>query len=302
MIQAWIGVALLAGSWLLGLEYFYPASPWAWLATVVAAVVLLGKTPTSRLRLRSPARKPRPDSFAAGRVPCVVALPGGSAIDRLGTVAPPAAASSPLGRPAGFRGGGGGHNPVRPGLGAGTICQHTAWSHDLPRPLPDVLAGVATLLGIDATADGSSVVMHSMRQVHRLGATWELLLDPATFLFFVGGLTMFALGLVETPAGRRWAAWLPARGLDPDSAGVAAIAGGADDGPLLAAGAALRPRPSAARDEPFLFSPGMLLLLLVVPVLLAWRFVRLSVPLEEGTDNLPSPAGRGAGGEGDQSR
>ena len=34
------------------------------------------------------------------------------------------------------------------------------------------------------------------------------------------------------------------------------------------------------------FSPWMLLLLLVVPVLLAWRFVRI----------LPSPAGRAAGG------
>ena len=32
--------------------------------------------------------------------------------------------------------------------------------------------------------------MHSMRQAHRLGATWELLLDPATFWFFVGGLTV----------------------------------------------------------------------------------------------------------------
>ena len=71
---------------------------------------------------------------------------------------------------------------------------HTAWSHELPWPLPDLLAGVATLLGIDATADGSNVVMHSMRQVHRLGATWELLLDPATLLFFVGGLTMLARG------------------------------------------------------------------------------------------------------------
>ncbi len=27
MIQAWIAAALLAGSWLLGLDYFYPASP-----------------------------------------------------------------------------------------------------------------------------------------------------------------------------------------------------------------------------------------------------------------------------------
>ena len=46
------------------------------------------------------------------------------------------------------------------------------------------------------------------------------------------------------------------------------------------------------------FSPWMLLLLLIVPVLLAWRFVRLPVPVEDETDDLPSPAGRGAGGEG----
>ena len=46
------------------------------------------------------------------------------------------------------------------------------------------------------------------------------------------------------------------------------------------------------------FRPWMLLLLLAVPVLLAWRFVRLSVPLEDGTIDLPSPAGRGAEGEG----
>ena len=37
MIRFWIGTALLAGSWLLGLDYFYPASPWGWLATVAAA-------------------------------------------------------------------------------------------------------------------------------------------------------------------------------------------------------------------------------------------------------------------------
>ena len=33
MIRLWIGTALLAGSWLLGLGYFYPANPWAWLGS-----------------------------------------------------------------------------------------------------------------------------------------------------------------------------------------------------------------------------------------------------------------------------
>ena len=175
-------------------------------------------------------------------------------------------------------------------------------SHELPWPLPDVLAGIATMLGVNATADGSAIVMHSMRQVHRLAATWELLLDPATFLFFIGGLTMLALrrnderGMMndecqanvpvvgceepvhhspfiihQFPNWRTWIgglrtltvvilAWLPLRaGLlmalylhrvlrsDPD-------------------------RPLHAMNH--FFSPWMLLLLLVVPVLLAWRFVK----------------------------
>jgi hypothetical protein len=57
MIRLWIGTALLAGSWLLGLDYFYPANPWAALAAVAAAVVLLGKTgesPTPLAVLQTP--------------------------------------------------------------------------------------------------------------------------------------------------------------------------------------------------------------------------------------------------------
>ena len=41
MMSSWIGIALLAGSWLLGLDYFYPANPYAWLAAVTAGVILL---------------------------------------------------------------------------------------------------------------------------------------------------------------------------------------------------------------------------------------------------------------------
>ena len=43
-IRFWIGTALLAGSWLLGLNNFYPVNPWAWSAVIAAAVLLLGKT------------------------------------------------------------------------------------------------------------------------------------------------------------------------------------------------------------------------------------------------------------------
>ena len=36
-MRLWIGTALLAGSWLLGLDYFYPANPWGWIAVIAAA-------------------------------------------------------------------------------------------------------------------------------------------------------------------------------------------------------------------------------------------------------------------------
>jgi hypothetical protein len=178
---------------------------------------------------------------------------------------------------------------------------HTAYSHELPWPLPDLLAGVAALLGIDATVDGSNVVMHSMRQVHRLGATWELLLDPVTLLFFVGGLTMLAIrgqrrhtersshpergeGSSEGSeeilrstqdercyAWRDWigdlwrltlivVAWLPVR------AGLLMAV-------YLHRVVCSDPgRPLHAMNH--FFSPWVLLSLLIVPVLLAWRFVR----------------------------
>ena len=195
MIRLWIGTALLAGSWLLGLDYFYPASPWAWFATVAAAVVLLGKTADSEVRCA--VSLPTSDGRYAGSLlpvvwyaswpyraaPLLIVL--GLALQLL-----PSASAGPM---ASRMGRNGRRGDVRPGLALELYASHTAWSHELPWPLPDLLAGIASLLGIDATADGSSVVMHSIRQVHRLGATWELLLDPATLLFFVGGLTMLAM-------------------------------------------------------------------------------------------------------------
>ncbi len=198
MIRLWIGTALLAGSWLLGLDYFYPANPWAWLAAVAAAVVLLGKTDNVPLAVGANRRLAAGSHCAgaalAGRVVRLVALSRGPAADRAGTGAPTAADPQALGRLAGLRGRDGRRGDARPGAGLGVVRQpHGLVARACLGRLPDLLAGVAALLGIDATADGSSVVMHSMRQVHRLGATWELLLDPATFLFFVGGLTMLAV-------------------------------------------------------------------------------------------------------------
>jgi len=316
MMRFWIGTALLAGSWLLGLDYFYPASPLAWLATVAAAVLLLGTwedadscfiTPTGRspwassggaILLLLPAVWFAPWPYRAAPLLMVVGL---------GLQLLPAAKRSACGL-ARISHNGGADIPVcqedldpngrqeclphqTRGLAQGAMtagvvllvqalaleayANQTARSHELPWPLPDMLAGIAGLLGIDAAADGSNVVMHSMRQVHRLAATWELLFDPATFCFFIGGATLLALAAwANLPPGRRWLAWL--RGLRALTLLVAAWL-------PLRAGIVMAmyvhrvlrsdaERPLYAMNH--FFSPWSLLLLLAPLALLAWRFVR----------------------------
>jgi hypothetical protein len=150
---------------------------------------------------------------------------------------------------------------------------HTSHSHDLPRPLPDLLAGMASLVGIDAAADGASIIMQSMRQTHRLAATWELFFDPATWLFFFGGLTMLGVKLsAKTRAWPTWisglrrlslivALWLPMRAVLLMAVYLHRVLRFDPDQPLHAMN--------------HIFSPWTLLLLLVVPVLLAWRFLQI---------------------------
>lgn len=299
MMRFWIGTALLAGSWLLGLDYFYPANPCAWLAAVAAAVLLLGRdkplAPSHRNAVAIALLLPAVwfASFPYRAAPLLIVL--GLAIQFL---------------------------PIRKRwsnwLAAGAIttgvvllaqalilevyAAHTARSHELPWPLPDMLAGVATLLGIDATADGSNIVMHSMRQTHRLAATWELLLDPATLLFFIGGLAMLACSAStrsaedradETSASQKWQAWIAAlRTLTLIVIAWLPIRAG-----LLMAlylHRVLRSDP----DRPLhamnhFFSPWVLLLLLIAPVLLAWRFIRSAAapaPSDNGREpQVPAP-------------
>ena len=176
MIRAWIGMALLAVSWLLGLEYYGPANYPAWATVVVLGVVLLSGTiargPGRRdawiaLALLLPAMWFTPWPYRAA--PLLIML--GLAAE----LAPiPRRWAKSLGRGALVAG----VVMLVQGLLMVSYAAQTARSHELPWPMPQVLAGVASLLGIEAVADGSTVAMHSMRQVHYFGATWELLLDP----------------------------------------------------------------------------------------------------------------------------
>ena len=294
-IRFWIATALLAASWLFGLGYFYPAEYGAWMASIIAAVLLMGRDSDARaawsfeglaLVLLLPAVWFAPWPYRAAPL----LLAGGLALRLLPV----------RGRWINWAA----HGALAAGvvLFVQALClelyvSHTAGSHDLPRPLPEALAGIAALLGIDAAADGPYVVLHSMRQTHRLAAAWELLLDPATLLFFVGALAVLPMAGGRAAAGGRgfiegWSAWIS--GLRILTAVVLIwlpVRAG-----LLIALYMQRVLP-ADPDRPLhamnhIFSPWMLLLLLIAPVLLAWRFVRPLIPSQPSRSPAASTRGR----------
>jgi len=276
MIRLWIGVALLAVSWMLGQNYYVPPNYPAWVVVVALGVVCFAGIGDRRLARRDawlalvmllPAVWFAPWPLRAAPLLIVVGL----AVKLLPI---PARWPRSLGRGALAAG----VVMLAQALGMACYTAATARSHELPRPLPDVLAGVASLLGIDAAADGSTLVMHSIRQVHRLGATWDLLLDPATFCFLVGSLAMLALLVRARASGAMpWQAWLCSAGI---LAAVVVVWLPVRAGVLMA----LYLHRAARFDTELplhvmnqFLSPWVLLLMLAGPVLLAWRLVRVRV-------------------------
>ena len=84
----------------------------------------------------------------------------------------------------------------------------TARNHDLPGVLVKLLAGLCRLAGIDAAADGPLLVVQSMRQAHRLAISWDMVFDPATLMFLVGGLAWITIDAGRLNSIRlRWAEW-----------------------------------------------------------------------------------------------
>jgi len=66
----------------------------------------------------------------------------------------------------------------------------TARNHALPEPLAALLGFLARLAGMDAAQYESTINLFSMREIHRLAATWELLVDPLSLCFLVGGVIL----------------------------------------------------------------------------------------------------------------
>jgi len=182
---AWIGVALLSVSWLLGQSYYRQADWQAWTILVVAGTVLLTKRAA-----RFPSRR-------ESAVALVLALPALALAQWPYRAAPLlivlglALHVLPVPRR--------GTRRISAGAvvaGCALLVQSlamiayemlTAKSHDLPSPLPQLIGGMARLLGVEVAVHETTLAMHSMRKEHMLGATWELLLDPATLCFVAGG-------------------------------------------------------------------------------------------------------------------
>ena len=200
----WLGLWLLSSSWLFGQDYFVKAQPAVWVALVAAGTMLVCLAQFARGENPSdPPSQHAPEALGAVLplvmlfclVPAVIVLPWPSRVAPL-LLACGALLELSRGRAA---------RSLSAGtLLAGTILlvqtlalavyKHaTARSHELPWPLPKLLAALLRLLGTEAAADGSDLVLFTMRVNHRLGATWELFLDPATVCFVAGGLAMVVL-------------------------------------------------------------------------------------------------------------
>ena len=272
MKRAWIALALLSASWLFGLSYYHQANWIAWATLVVIGTLLLTGVDFPR------ASRGELIVTATLMVPvlCLAPWPYRTAVLLVSVGALLSAAPIPRRWPArlGAAGVAAGEILVVQSLGILLYKSVTARSHELPSLLAYPLYGIARLLGIDAALDGTTIAIHSMRRVHNLGATWELLLDPVTWCFLLGGIALlYLIAAAGGHGGGRiglWkllaslvisvALWLPVRG-----------------GLLIAllVHRALRTEYEAPLTpmSPF-WSPWLHLVLLLGPVLLAMRFVR----------------------------
>ena len=291
-MRAWIALALLSASWLFGVGLYGPANLPVWMITVAAGTLLLlegkrGQSPFVRSTRRAvPANGDCPLFPPGGKSgsPCCcwrrrswrqqgpIApdrccwLLGwhwrvGSGRQRLKTAAAAAFTAGLV--------------LIVQGAAVAVYVTQTARTHDAPWPAAPLLAGIMNWLGAEATADGPSLVTHTMRETHRLAVTWDLGLDPGTLSFVLGGLVLLGLRPLRHTTRMKAAGvlalviacWLPVRA-------------------ALLTAVFLHRAMRFPYDWPLhvmnhFFSPWVSLAMLAPPLLLAWRLVR---PVQDRAD------------------
>ncbi|MBN2450601.1 MAG: hypothetical protein JXR77_09440 [Lentisphaeria bacterium] len=205
----WIGIALLAASWLFGLPFYHQPDRPAWALMVLLGVLFLAAKRSLR---------PLPDP-ATGLLAGLLMLPAALLAPwpwkaaflcaiagiALGLVAAALAEAPRAGRlcRCGLRLGAAALTAGLVLLFQGTVVflyeVVTARSHELPGPLPRMLGAVAEFLGVHTGVHDSNIAVFTMREHHWLGATWELLADPVSLAFLAGAAVLLALA----PSGAR---------------------------------------------------------------------------------------------------
>jgi len=211
VILPWVGVALLSLTWLLGLDYYHdinwlehtqlkhveedavglalhqPVDWLPWVPVLVLGVGAMLAAPARRLSrgeaavvlvLGLPALWLAPWPYRAAVLLVVLAavlnlLSGRAALVR-------AAGAALLS----------GTILLAQGTAMAVYAALTARNHALPEALARLLEVLARLAGIDVARHESTLNLFSMREIHRLAATWELLLDPLSLCFLVGGMLL----------------------------------------------------------------------------------------------------------------
>ncbi|MCE9613125.1 MAG: DUF4350 domain-containing protein [Lentisphaerae bacterium] len=286
-LRPWLGVALLAASWLVGSGYYHAPTWPVWGLLVLGGALGLAR--------HTPTRTPLPVALGLTLllVPCACVLPWPYAVIPifLLTASWLSALPLPVAWPRGLGRGLGDAAALLAvqGLGLSAYEALTARSHELPAPLARLLAAVAHLLGMEVAYNGHDLALGTIRKTHLLGPTWELLLDPATLAFLIGGLTLLALRPPSprasppprpTPVSHLLhplcrflvllLAWLPLR---------AALLMA-----LYLHRALLTDYEAAFNLMNQFWSSGLLATLLAGPLALAWRFVPVPAP------DAPPPA------------
>ncbi len=312
VILPWVGVALLSLTWLLGLDYYqdvnwlvptplsheepdelglayYQDVDWLpWVPVLLLGVAAMLAAPARRLWraeaavvlvLSLPAVWLAPWPYRAG-VLLVVLSAGLSLLPSWAALVRTAGAALLSGT-------------ILLAQGTAMLVYEalTARNHALPGALAALLSGLARLAGMNVARHESTLNLFSMREIHQLGATWELLVDPLSLCFLVGGVLLVG-----------WWAWAHPRA--PGRLRRLSVALGAIVGMMvlwlpvravllmgLYLHDVLRTEFEAPLDAMQLFwSPWILGAFLVPPVVLAWCLSRRSFAAPAESAGKPGAA------------
>jgi len=207
---AWIGIALLAASWLFGLPFYHQPQWLAWGVLVALGSVLVAPPVAvrpARWQWLAAAVLLAPAVAFAGwplRAAFVVGL-AGCAAGLLAEAIPSVPGRLDVGRRLRRLGGGGltaGLVLACQGLALSLYQAITARSHELPATLARLIGAVAEYCGVATGVCRSTITLFSMREHHRLGATWELFMDPVSAAFVTGALVLLVWRTCTAAGGR----------------------------------------------------------------------------------------------------